>query len=326
MKKSIKLIFAGLGLFVLGGLGFGIANSQFRSESTIVLAEGEEQEPEIVEEELPCKVVIDSVQHGSVSVSITEGNIGDICVVTAKHDLLYKIDKVTMNGVALIESETTSGEFSFALVEGENKISAIFVVDEELCGTLTNIVKEASEKDWSHLFTVENLLILVKWILDGGILIAVIRYYVKDKKLENKLENTVKKTIKDIIPETTKETVLKTIEDVITPMFAETKADYIDVMKALNVFAKCFALSQDNSVEAKKAILDELSGLKIGDLQTIGEVKKEIEELVARQTKSYEETLKAIKDLGAQNQKYVEGLSEKEEEIKVENSSRQAIE
>ena len=189
MKKGIKLALFGLGLFALGGLGVGLTLKQEAkiNEPMIVFAEGEEDE---TPEALPCQVLIEATKHGSIITDITEGNVGDICTITAKHDLLYKVGAVSVNGVALIESETTSGEFSFALVEGENKITATFVIDEELCGDLTDIIREASEKDWDNLFTVDNVIVLVKWVLDGGILIAIIRYYVKDKRLEKRLKIT----------------------------------------------------------------------------------------------------------------------------------------
>lgn len=332
MKKGFKLMLCGLGLFALGGLGMGLTVAK-NIEPNIVFAEGEEPvdpedpgepEPEVVE--LPCQVVIAEAKHGSISVDIKEGNVGDICTITAKHDLLYKIESCVANGVTLVEDEEISGQFSFALIEGENTVAVKFVVDEELCGELTAIVKEASEQDWTRLFTVENAITIVKWLLDGGILIAMIRYFVKDKRLEKKLEDKVQETVAKIIPETTKNTVVATVEKVITPMFTEMKGDQVELMRAMNVFAKCFALSQENTTESKRAILDELSGLKIGDLETLGEVKRSIEEMVARHTKAYEETLAAIKELGKKNDDYVgEVKEEKKEEPKIEDS-KQAIE
>ena len=326
MKRNTKLALFGAGLLALVGVGFGLTVTHTMKANAPLIALAEEETPET----LPCQVTIDPVKHGSVSVDISEGNIGDICTVTAKHDILYKVESVSVNGTALVESETTSGEFTFALVEGENKITASFIVDEELCGALTAIVQEATEKDWTNLFSVENAIVLVKWVIDGGVLIAMVRYYIKDKKLANKLEHTTKETLKSVIPEVTKDTVLTTIKTVITPMFEETKADYIEIMKGLNVFAKCFALSQDGSADSKRAILDELSGLKIGDLETIGEVKKYIEDMVERHTKAYEETLAAIKELGNKQDAYIgePKIEEKESSVveEVIKEKKQAIE
>ena len=95
MKKQLKLALCGLGLFAIAGLGVGLSLKQEAklNEPMIVMADGDEaEEPEVVE--LPCKVVISPVKHGSVSTNIIEGNVGDICVITAKHDLLYKVSRV----------------------------------------------------------------------------------------------------------------------------------------------------------------------------------------------------------------------------------------
>ena len=328
MKKGIKLLLCGLGLFALGGIGMGLSVAKSYAP-VVAYAEGEEpeepSEPEVVEEELPCKVVIAEVKHGSVEVDIKEGNVGDICTIMARHDLLYKVEGCVANGVLLEEDPEISGKFCFALIEGDNIIGVSFVVDEELCGALTKIVQEASDQDWTRLFTVENAIVIVKWLLDGGILIAMIRYFVKDKRLEKKLEDKVQETINKQIPETTKQVVLATVEQVITPMFTETKADYVELMKAANVLAKCFALAQEGTTDSKRAILDELSGLKIGDLETIGEVKKAIEEMVERHTKAYNDTLAAIKELGEKNKEYIgepKVEEAKEEPAKIEENKQ----
>ena len=342
MKKHLGIVLCGLGLFAVAGLGVGLNLVKESHEPIVAYAEGEEpevpeepvveepteEEPEEPEVVYPCQVTIGSFKHGSVEVDIKEGNVGDICTIYAKHDLLYKVEGVWVNNVALIEDEEISGKYCFALAEGENAISVSFVVDEELCGELTAIVREASDQDWTRLFTVENAIVIVKWLLDGGILIAMIRYFVKDKRLEKKLENQVQDTLQKVIPETTKNTVLKTVEEVITPMFAETKADYVELMKAMGVFAKCMALAQENTPDSRRAILDELSGLKIGDLETLGEVRKSIEAMVERHTKAYEETLAAIKELGQKQDAFIGNKEEigNLEEKPVVEEKKQAVE
>lgn len=319
MKKFLKKIaLVGLGLLAFCGIGLGIYHSTIAQNEPLVMAKAEGTEGEDTTTPIEmATVVIEKAQHGTITTNITSGNVGDICVVTAKHDVFYKIESVLMNGTALIESEEISGEYSFALVAGENKITATFVIDEELCGTFSTMIEEASNKDWTNLFSVENIIIIVKWVLDGGVLIALLRYYVKDKKLEKALENKVQETISEIIPDATKETVIANIEKVITPMFTQLTADNVETKKALSVFAKCMALSQENTAESRRAILDELSGLKVSDLSTIGDIKKYIEELVEKQKETYLETLKAIDQISESNRKIVESTSTSEKEAQV---------
>ena len=316
MKKVFKRIsLLCLGLIAFCGIGLGIYHSNVAiNEPSIVLAEGEE---EVI---TTGTVIIEKTTHGTVEASITSGNVGDICVLTVKHDLLYKIGSVSVNGVALIESETTSGEYSFALIAGENKVVATFIVDEELFGVFTTMVEQANNKDWTHLFSVENIIIIIKWVLDGGILIALIRYYVKDKKLEKALENKVQETIEKIIPDSTKQTVISSFESVITPLFSQITADNIELKKAMSIFAKCMALSQENTPDSRRAILDELSGLRISDLNTIEDIKKYIETLVAQHQKAYEETMAAINHISEKNKEIIEQpkKEEKQEEIETQ--------
>lgn len=307
MKKLFKIIMLSLPFAFLGAFGY--------SQPLMTKAEGEITDVgETTPIEADCKVVVEKSEHGQISVNRTEGNVGDICVVTAKHDILYKVAEVKVNGNILIEDENISGRFSFPLVYGENKVTAKFVVDQELCGDLSQIVSEAADKDWTNLFSVENVITLVKWVLDGGILIAIIRYYVKDKRLEKKLEDKVQKSINEIVPETTKETVVTTVQDVITPIFNQLLADSADTKRIMSVFAKCMALAQKEGSESE--IIDELMNLKIGNQDTLEGLKKYIEDMIEQHEKTYRDTLEAINKIGQTNKEIVEKSEPKELEQK----------
>lgn len=276
---------------------------------------------EVIDEEKPCKVVIEKSEHGSVEVDITEGKVGDIVTITAKHDMLYKIKGVYVNGTALIEDENTSGLFVFSLVEGENKITAEFVVDEELCGTLTDIISEATNKDWTNLFSMENVITLIKWLLDGGVLIAMVRYFVKDKRLADKLEEKVKETCEKIVPETTKNSVIENTKTIIEPMFNQVVQDGALARQLMGIMVKCMVLMQQNTPEAKIAILDEFEKLKgIADLDSIANIKKYIEEAVSQHSKAYEETLARIKTISEHHQ---ENINESKESSEVKDNGTQ---
>lgn len=283
--------------------------------------EGTTEGGEVIEEEKPCKVVIEKSEHGSVEVDITEGKVGDIVTITAKHDMLYKIKGVYVNGTALIEDENTSGLFVFSLVEGENKITAEFVVDEELCGTLTDIISEATNKDWTNLFSMENVITLVKWLLDGGVLIAMVRYFVKDKRLADKLEEKVKETCEKIVPDTTKNSVIENTKTIIEPMFNQVVQDGALARQLMGIMVKCMVLMQQNTPEAKIAILDEFEKLKgIADLDSIANIKKYIEEAVSQHSKAYEETLARIKTISEHHQ---ENINESKESSEVKDNGTQ---
>lgn len=296
MKKGIL----GLGLLSLAGLGLFFAG---KSASMPVKAEEEEQ---IVLTEKECKVVIEKNEHGTITTDKVEGDVGEIVAVTVKANLLYLIDSVSVNGTALVESETTKGEYTFALVSGENKIEAKFAIDKETLGVFTDMAKEASEKDWKNLFSLENVLTLIKWVFDGGIILVMIRYFIRDKKLSKKLESTTKETIEKIIPDTTKECVIATVKDVITPIYTNLESEMSVVMSATSTFAKVLALAQQDTPEAKAAIINELSNLKISDKASIAEIKLFIEKAIADAIMAKEETKKALDEISKSSEAILE--------------------
>ena len=301
MKKFIRCLFLGLGLFVFSGCGTASLVEVRAEDGTDIT------EPVVVK---PCQVVIAKTEHGTVTTDISEGEIGEIVTITAKHDLLYKISSVLVNETALVESETTSGLYTFALVEGENKITATFVIDEALCGELTTIMQQAANKDWTNLFTVENVVTIVKWLLDCGILIAVVRYFIKDKRLADKVERKVSDVTEKIVPEATKKAVLENTKTVIEPMFNQVVQDGALSRQIMEIMVKCMVLMQQNTPESKVAILDEFEKLKgIADMDTITNVKKYIQDAVEAHEKAYQETLARIEDISKQHQENVETIN-----------------
>ncbi len=291
---------------LLAALGFAgcIGLTGIKSNPVMVRADDEITEPE--PEDNSATVVIEKGKHGSVEASILEGVEGDVCELDVKAELLYLVKAVSVNGVALIEDENISGLYKFALVKGVNTVTAEFVVNEELLGELSNIYSQVRDKDWSSLFTVENLIAIIKWVFDCGILIAIIRYYIRDKRLANKVEKGVKQSVEKIIPEATRETVIATVRDVLEPIFAQIKADNIEMSKAMSVFAKCMALAQENSTESRLAIIELLSQLNLSDEKTLAEVKSYIDRLFAEHLNTYNEVMSKLDEIGSKKEEAVE--------------------
>lgn len=327
MSKKIGLFFGLLlGFCSIGGacIGAGVAHG---SEQVIVAhAEGEEAP---VEETFECQVVLSTFEHGEISVDKEEGHVGEIVTVTAKHDIFYLIDFVAVNGTNLVESEETSGLFSFALVEGENKITAKFTIDKELLGEMSTIVEQATNKDWTNLFSVENVVRIVSFLLNGGLLIAIIRYFVKDKRLEKKLENKVEDTLQKVLPDTTKDIIIANTKEVLEPIFVETTSYQQEIIRVLSVFIKCFALMQENTPEARSAVLAELSNLKIGDTKVINDAKEFLEKYFAGKMEELNSVLSNLDGIIEKNKEIIEKNSqvveivEPKEEIPGEETSEE---
>lgn len=302
-KKILALCLGFVTVFVLGVSIFSAPRqvAVFAEEPETSETTSSEETSEDVTPALTGYVTIAETKNGKLTVDKKEGNVGDVITIQAKHDLFYLVESVSVNGIALVESEETSGLFTFVLAEGENLLTASFAIDQELLGSLTVIYEQAKNKDWAALFSVENILTIVMWVLEGGILIALVRYYVKDKRLEKKLENKVETTINEIIPETTKNTVVDTVKTVVTPIFTELGSEMATITKAMSTFAECLALSQENTPESRLAIIQNLKNLNLGDATTIEGTKKYIEDLVSRSEKAYKETLEAIEKISEKN-------------------------
>lgn len=304
MKKRITLL-AMLGIAFFGLIGFNIVN---HATPIISHAENETQEYE-------CYVTIAQFENGEVFIDKEQGNVGEIVNVTVKHDLFYLVNFVSVNGNALIENEQTSGLYSFALVQGENLLSVSFVIDQELLGDLSVIYEQAKNKDWTHLFSVDNVLRIVSWILEGGILIAIIRYFVKDKKLTEKLEKATRETVSNIIPESTRQSVAETISTVINPMVSNLGRDIGKTNHCVSVLVECIALMQENTPEAKLAILQNLKKLNIGENVTLNNVEEYIKSFVERTEKAYKETMQAIEEMAKENKEHTEAIDQEDDRV-----------
>lgn len=321
MKKKIGLFFGLLlGFCAIGGACVGFTSVSHNNSAVIAYAEGEgEEEPPVTtpeEETFESKVVLSSVSHGKISVDKEEGHVGDIVTVTAHADLFYLVDFVSVNGTNLVESEETSGVFTFALVEGDNTISAAFIVDKQLLGTFSEMYEQASNKDWTNLFTVKNVVTIVNFILSSGILIAIVRYFIKDKRLAKKVEDKVEETMSKIVPETTKEVILKNTEETLAPVFSQISAYQEEIVRVVAVLVKCIALMQEGTPESKTAILNELSNLKVGDSQVIDEAKAIIEKFAKEKLESLNAMLGKLDNITQKNQEVVgkiEAIAEEKE-------------
>lgn len=339
MKKKIGLFFGLLlGLVMVSGIG--------ANRSNVVYAEGEsepgvsEPAPESSEEPITsseepvepvepaevyeCSVVLGTYEHGKIFVDILEGHAGDMVTLTAKHDLFYLVSYVSVNGVNLVEDEEISGLYKFALVEGENVITAKFVVDAELLGEMSIIYEQAMNKDWTNLFTVENVARIIMFLLDGGLLFAMVRYFIKDKRIANNVERSVKETCNAVLPDMTKKVVVENTQKVLEPVFTEITAYQQEIMRVVGVLIKCIALMQENTPDARRAILTELSNLNIGDMKIIDDARAFIDKYFADKMGELQQMINGLDNVIAKNKEVVDKVGEiaavespKEEKIEV---------
>lgn len=303
-----------LKLFVIGLFGIGMA-LLVPSKISSVSAEGEPA----------CMVVIEEAHNGKVSADKLEGEAGEIVTLTIDPDILYLTESVSVNGTTLIESETNKGEYTFALTPGANTVSANFVINEELLGRFTDIVVEAQNKDWKNFFSIKNILTIVTWLFDTGLLVLVIRYYIKDKKLEKKVEEATEATLKKVLPDMIGNSMELSMQKAILPYFKDASAHDEETRNALITFSKCWALSVENTPESRRAILDELSSLKVSDNSALEATKKYIEEMTRASIEKYNEVMKRLNTISLNTKAAAEEVKVEEKPMGKELESKEEI-
>ena len=317
MKKLKLFALLSLGFMALGGIVLGTAHKSYAP----VVAEPDSSEPapesseepaessepvEEPEEVYECKVVIGSAEHGKIKLDKKEGHVGDLVTINADADLFYLVQNVSVNGTDLIEDEETAGKFVFALVEGENIITAKFVIDEELLGKMSTMVEQASNKDWTNLFSLKNVITLVSCLLNGGLLIAIVKYYIKDKKLTETIKTEVNKTVAAVLPEATKNIIVEALKNLLAPYFSQIQSGVVDIQEVCVVLCRCFALAQENTPEARIAITKELASLKLSDKASIAVIEAKIQEFIKNEGDKMADILTQLSNIEKSNKQIVE--------------------
>lgn len=296
------------------------SSSEESSLESSSMPEPGSEEPELEpEEEFECKVILETAKHGKLEADKLEGHIGDIVTINASPDMFYLVKSLAVNGTALVEDEETSGKFTFALVEGDNTVTVTFAIDQELFGEMSAMVDQAMNGDWTSLFSLRNLILIVTFILNGGILLTIIRYYIKDKRLEKKLENRVEKTVEAVLPQATRDIIINALKELIAPYFAKIESDEAETQETMVVLCRCFALMQEDTPEAKIAITKELASLKSSDKTSISLVEEKINKFIKDQTEKTSQIFKKLNEMKAQNEQIVEESEKSTEEETTED-------
>lgn len=266
--------------------------------SSGALLVGNNQIATYAEDSYPCQVIIEQPEHGEISTDISFGEVGDIVTITATSDSLYEIEYVAVNDEML---EGIDGVYTFALVEGDNVITSSFILNQTIFGDLSTIVTEIQNQDWENLvYTIISL------IFDSGIIIALITYLIRARGLNKTMQN-ISTTV---VPNTTKEVVKTLIE----PMFSQTVQDSAASREIMMVLVKCMVLMQQNTPEAKLAILDELAKLQnITDINSVNDVKKYIDNKIAEHNQKLEETLSSLNKISSRHEENVDDVVQEEE-------------
>lgn len=296
MKKRFLFLIVAL-CFVC--IGFCIPTAKIAKAEEVLQGEGNETEqPEVTE--LPCKVILTTPQYGDVLFDKEEGNVGDIVTLTAKPYSFFKLESIVVNDTVLVADD--KGNYSFALVEGDNVITAKFIVDSEEIEFVKQIVSEAKENNWKDIFSVKNLLTVISWVISllvgGGFCLTLL----KNKKVKSQTTADVLSTLTTAVDSTTGKAITDFLNDTFAPCFDKFGANLTDIEKICSTLARCMVLSQENTPEARLAIIQELSEASKKTETLSEEVKKIVQQEVEKNEKEKQAQMDLIKDLEAKNQ------------------------
>ena len=255
-------------------------------------------------------VTIASQKGGEIIVDILEGNAGDKVTVHVSPYVLYKIESVTVNGINLTANE--EGNYEFLLVEGENIITATFVVDNEELGAIANLLADAKDGEWDEILTLSNLITVVYWLITTIFTSGFFVTLLKSKKIKAKTTEEITALVETIVSSKLGDGVKSFLQDTILPLFEQYNVKINYTEETCKVLARCFALSQENTPEARLAIINELTKFKTAEKDLNEEVTKIINEQIAKNEEEKAQLNKTIAELKEANEKVVTPVSEED--------------
>lgn len=258
------------------------------------------------------KVVIENFENGKVGVDILEGEVGSIVTITAKPNFLYSIKDITVNGLVVVPDGDEL--YKFALIEGDNIVAVRFDISQEELAYLVDIAGKAKDGDWGDIFSMSNLSTIINWVLSavfsGAFLITLVRY----KKLKNTNSDEITKKVVDKVTAanrielTTNNKAL--LVEVLDPLITKMSAQMSGVEDLVKVLARCMLLAQENTPEARLAIVAELTDFKASSETLSDQVKGIIDA-----------ELEKVKEAELKTQKTLEELEQANEAIEVEEDA-----
>lgn len=268
-------------------------------------------EEEVVVEK-PCKVIIEDAQYGDILSDLLEGDIGETVTVSVKEYPFCKVTAVYINGESIALTE--DGTYTFLLKEGENTIRADFEIDNEKLAVVAGYINQAKEDGWTSLFTMENLFNLISWVLtalfSSGFLITL----VKNKKIESKTQDQILNLVTESLTSSNTNQIKTFLANAFGPAI-ETISERLKTSESVMLaVARCMLLAQENTPEARLAIVTELTNLGKTEEELAAKVRAVIQEEKAKEEEAKKEQENAIAELEKQNETL--GVVEIEEDKK----------
>ena len=259
------------------------------------------------ETEYLCYVTFDVSKGGDVYTDITEGNVGDIVTLYVGENMFYDLSLITLNGVNLVAGE--DGNYTFSLVEGENKVKVEFAINNEEVSAVLETLDKAKQGDWDSIFNVENLFTFLSWLFNFFVGSGLCLTLLKNKKIKSKTAQEISDAVQQIAQSSVAEAINKFLQETMGPSLDTISSKLDTTSETAKVLARCFILSQENTPESRLAIIQELTNLKTNEQELSEKIKTIINLQISENNKLQE-----------QKQKDLESLKEANENIQLVNT------
>lgn len=250
-------------------------------------------------DEYACKVVLQPCQYGDMLADKEGGNVGDVVTLIAKPYSLFGVESVTVNGVALTQNE--DGNYNFTLVEGENVVVATFKVNQEEISYILGLIEKAKDGNWEDIFSLKNLFTIISWVISlftaGGLCVTLL----KKQKIKAKTAEEISAAVEEVTKGETSKAVNAFMEKILGPSFDMFGEKLKEINEMCASMAKCMVLAQENTPEARLAIIQELSKTNKKAQDLAEEVKKIVHDEMSATEKEKQEKIDTLKDLEEKN-------------------------
>ena len=250
-------------------------------------------------DEYACKVVLQPCQYGDMLADKEGGNVGDVVTLIAKPYSLFGVESVTVNGVALTQNE--DGNYNFTLVEGENVVVATFKVNQEEISYILGLIEKAKDGNWEDIFSLKNLFTIISWVISlftaGGLCLTLL----KKQKIKAKTAEEISAAVEEVTKGETSKAVNAFMEKILGPSFDMFGEKLKEINEMCASMARCMVLAQENTPEARLAIIQELSKTNEKAQDLAEEVKKIVHDEMSATEKEKQGKIDTLKDLEEKN-------------------------
>lgn len=264
-----------------------------------------------VEVVYPCNVVIKVSDYGEILTDIIGGNVGDVVTVTPKPYSFCKVVNVTINGVDIIPNE--DGLYQFVLVEGDNVLRGKFEIDSEQFKEVAQILADAKAGKWDAVFSIENLIIVIYFVISLVMAAAALINATKNKKIKAKTAEEISVGVDDAITKNNAKAINQFLNTTFAPIFEQIDNKMNSIDETAAALAKTFILSQENTPESRIAIINELSNLHKKDDNLAKQVKAIIEEEKKKNEEIQNKKVETIKQLEEANNELIKKVAHEDE-------------